>query len=206
MKFDTRNWLTKRKVISVALLLLVALYGLLEPKLDEWTGWDWPGISGDNQQNVNNDSGGDSEQRFDFEPSPNADGFKLETLPDGTKRSPAGLIYTKNRRETRIEHVMRHAKDNQSRPVHGVFDANSETDVLALIDEAYELVKQNSNLVKGQKSQQDSSRMEYWVNMQRRIGMVGGQKGKRDNFPAANYVKLVLADNRVITAYPDDKP
>ena len=61
-------------------------------------------------------------------------------------QSPAGLIYGMGGGgEHRVDHVMRHAKDDPSRPSHGVFDGDKES-ILRLIDEAYEMVKGNSRI------------------------------------------------------------
>lgn len=208
------NWLTWRKIACISLLLLAAIYIYAEPTLEQWTGIDLPSINvgGDNNQNNqaenSNESDSDSNRSNKSNSNQSASsngGFKLETLADGSKRSPAGLVYTKNRHESRIEHVMRHAEDSPHRPIHGVFDSNNETHILKLIDEAYLLVKNNSQQVRKETSDQDPNRMEYRVDMKRRIGYVGGEVGERKNHPPANYLKLVLEGNRVITAFPDNR-
>jgi hypothetical protein len=114
-------------------------------------------------------------------------------------KSPAGLIYTGGR-EHRTDHVLRHAKDIPDRQgSHGVFHANGD-DVFRLIDEAYELVKSKSKQVKTTPS--SGGKTEYVIDMKRKIGYKGGQSGKRANHPDLYKVKLILGDNRVITAYP----
>lgn len=115
-------------------------------------------------------------------------------------RSPAGLIYTGGRNEHRADHVLRHAQDQPERAgPHGVFDANGD-DVFRLIDEAYELIKTDSRQVKT--TPEGKGKVEYVVDMNRRIGYLGGQTGNRKNHPPLNKVKLVLGDNRVVTAFP----
>jgi len=121
--------------------------------------------------------------------------------PDGGRnlKSPAGLIYTGGR-EHRSDHVLRHAKDMPDRPgTHGVFTANGD-DVFRLVDEAYELVKSKSKQVK--MTPANDGKTEYVIDMKRKIGYKGGQSGKRSNHPPLYKVKLILGDNRVITAYP----
>lgn len=119
----------------------------------------------------------------------------------GTKVSPEGLVYTGSRSgEHRTDHVLRHAKDQPNRPGnHGVFDADGD-DVFRLIDEAYVLVKQNSRQVS--KDPPRDGKTAFLVDMKRRIGFRGGKSGNRAGKPAAKKMKLILADDRVITAYP----
>ena len=115
-------------------------------------------------------------------------------------KSPAGLIYGMGGGgEHRTDHVLRHAKDDTSRPLHGVFNAKGD-EVFKLIDEAYGLVKSKSKQVKSENSR---GNMAHVIDMKRKIGFKGGQNGKRANNPALYKIKLILADsNRVITAYP----
>ena len=122
--------------------------------------------------------------------------------PSGGKnlKSPSGLIYTNSRSGHRADHVLRHAHDIPDRPgPHGVFDANGDA-VFELIDEAYQLVKTKSDQVKTKPSA--DGKTEYIIDMKRDIGFVGGQKGQRQNHPKLSKIKLVLGENRVITAYP----
>lgn len=113
--------------------------------------------------------------------------------------SPAGLIYTLGPGgEHRVDHVLRHAQDDLSRPVHGVFEGDRDA-ILRLIDEAYQKTKANSNQVQTEESDNNTV---YTVDMGRRIGFEGGQRGQRNQNPGLTRVRLVLRDDRVITAYP----
>lgn len=124
---------------------------------------------------------------------------QLTKLSSGDFKSTAGLIYGKGSRDgTRLKHVMKHAEDDLSKPVHGVFDGSQE-EVLALIDQAYTLAKKNSKNVTSSKQR---DRTVYTVYFSKRIGYVGGQKGKRTKNPMCKELSLVLEGNRVITAYP----
>lgn len=115
-------------------------------------------------------------------------------------KSPAGLIYTSSRSEHRSDHVLRHARDIPDRKgSHGVFNANGD-DVFRLVDEAYELVKKKSRQVKTKPA--EDGKTEYVIDMKRKIGYKGGRTGKSQNHPPLYKVKLILGDNRVITAYP----
>lgn len=114
--------------------------------------------------------------------------------------SPAGLTYyVGNRGENRISHVMRHAEDNLSRPVHGVF-SGTEEEIFALIDEAYQLSQAKSRWVE---KKVEGDRVVYSVDMRRPIGYKGGKNGKRDGNPELTVLRLVVEKgNRVITAFP----
>lgn len=126
-------------------------------------------------------------------------------LADGkndSKVSPEGLVYTASRSgEHRTEHVLRHAADQPNRAgSHGVFQVESDDDVFRLIDEAYRLIKSNSKQVTKEKT--EDGKTPYVVDMKRVIGFKGGQSGKRAGNPKLKKIKLILAENRVITAYP----
>ncbi|MEL7499078.1 MAG: hypothetical protein AAFN77_15840 [Planctomycetota bacterium] len=126
----------------------------------------------------------------------------LSNGKNGSKVSPAGLIYTSSRSgEHRTDHVLRHARDIPDRSgSHGVFEVETDDDVFRLIDEAYELINEESDRVRGEKEQ--NGRRAFVIDMQRTIGYRGGQSGKRAGYPKLKKVKLVLAEDRVITAYP----
>ena len=94
---------------------------------------------------------------------------------------------------------MRHAEDNPSRPVHGVFDADDQDEVLALIDEAYRLSQDQANRVQQQRS---GNRTVLTIDMRRRIGYVGGVRGEQRGHPPLTKLRLVLESKNVITAYP----
>jgi hypothetical protein len=125
---------------------------------------------------------------------------QLTDLGNGVQRSTAGLLYTPGSQEGhRLKHVMRHDDDQPSRPgLHGVFDGDADN-LLAVIDEAYLLVKQNSPQVQ---SRREGIRIVHEVDLRRRIGFVGGQQGRRQGNPPATRVRLVLEEDRVITAFP----
>ena len=127
--------------------------------------------------------------------------FQLKEVGRDRYQTPAGLLYTMGPRgEHRIQHVMRHAKDQPNRPAHGVFMGNGDQDtVLKIIDDAYELVKTKSHRAVHESSKGND---KYDVDMQRKIGFEGGEKGQRSNNRALNKVRMILDGNRVITAFP----
>ena len=114
--------------------------------------------------------------------------------------STAGLIYTPGSREGhRIDHLMRHTKDQPNRQgSHGVFDGGREG-MLAVIDEAYLLAIKGGRNVQ---TENQDGRTIYTVDLKRRVGFVGGQSGGRKNNPPVKRVRLVLDGKKVITAYP----
>jgi hypothetical protein len=102
----------------------------------------------------------------------------------------------------RLKHVLKHAKDDPSKPVHGVFSGDRDQ-ILAWIDIAYEKGRKGG---KGVNRSEENDRVVYVVDMGKKIGYVGGQVGKRKNRPPCRYLQLVLEDgNEVITAYPSDR-
>ena len=185
-----------RKFIWVGLILLIAGYSYGHPTLEKWTGLDLPSLNGDGEaRRVKPEKGSNSAVE-----TTESESFLLTETGRNKYTSPAGLIYTMGPNgEHRVEHIMRHAKDEPSRQVHGVFDGDKNT-ILKILDDGYELIKSNSKRVE---SSREGNRMEYTIDMQREIGYEGGQKGKRNNFPPLKRLKLILQDkNYVVTAYP----
>lgn len=133
-------------------------------------------------------------------PKTAASKFELKKLDKGRLETPAGLVYSPGPQgEHRVEHVMRHAKDEPSRQQHGVFNG-SRDEILKLIDEAFQMIKQNSRQVS---KQSDGNRTEYTIRFDRAIGYEGGRSGMKNNFPKVNRLRLVLEDGKyVVTAYP----
>lgn len=120
----------------------------------------------------------------------------LNPIGRGKFESPAGLVYD----QYRIDHVMEHTKDNTDKPSHGVFDGTTQDEVLALIDEAFNLTRKRGppQVV----TEDEGDRTAYTVNLNRKVGRAGGQSGARRRNPPLKKVKIVVEDARVITAYP----
>lgn len=135
-------------------------------------------------------------------PGPKPETPKLGVLtPIGRDsfESTAGLIYRPERSEHRIDHVMHHATDDRTKPVHGVFDGTRD-EILALIDEAYMLAQSRGPPQVIIEEQGD--RQTITVNLNRKIGYMGGESGARRGHPPLKMIKLVLEDRDLITAYP----
>ncbi len=181
---------------AVGLIVAIVAYSILQPMVESRFGVSLPSLSGRGENSSPSANREDARQEL-----PTIDqSADLKEIGDQVYQTPAGLIYGRGSQQGhRIKHVMVHATDDPDRPgQHGVFDANTESDVLAVVDEAYVRAKRGDHL----SVEKDRSRTIYEVDVGRRIGYVGGQSGKRRNHPAARHVRLVLEGNRVITAFP----
>ncbi|MEO1495741.1 MAG: hypothetical protein AAFV43_01185 [Planctomycetota bacterium] len=127
-------------------------------------------------------------------------GSVLASRGKGVYESPAGIRYTRGSQHGhRFTHVMAHARDEPNRRgQHGVFDDDNPAAVVALVDEAYELALAGERT----RAERDGQRMVYTVDMNRRVGYVGGESGARKGNPAARHIKLVMIEDRLITAFP----
>ncbi len=206
MNRSTQTLLSRPKLIGITILVLVVGYLLARPHLENWLGRELPSLVQDEggvPEEANADDSGSLPRESaapDVAPNVGGDGFELKELGRRNFLSPAGLIYGMGPRgEHRIQHIMRHAKDDPSRPIHGVFDAHDEQQVLQLIDEAYRLVIADSPRVR---RDQSGDREELTIDMQKRIGYIGGRDGKRRGHPACQRLRLIVEGQRVITAYP----
>ncbi|MEM9478552.1 MAG: hypothetical protein AAGA58_02700 [Verrucomicrobiota bacterium] len=127
--------------------------------------------------------------------------FKLKPTGIDTWTSPAGLVFKGRdpRGLTRLEHIMRHAKDYPDRNgSHGVFDGDAKT-IFMLLDEAWNVAQR-----KGVRPKVEDDRVAYSIPMSRRVGYLGGQTGKKKGHPPLHSVFIVLnrGTREVITAFP----
>lgn len=120
----------------------------------------------------------------------------LKPTGRGRFESTAGLVYD----QYRIDHVMEHSHDNTDKPSHGVFEIGTQDEILALVDEAYQLAEKRGppDVIIAD----EGDRTTYTVNMNRKVGHAGGQSGARRRNPPLKMVKIVLEGDRVITAFP----
>jgi len=128
--------------------------------------------------------------------------IELKSLGGSTWISPAGLRYSGRDPAglTRVEHIMRHSHDIPSREgPHGVFDANEEGEVFALIDEAWRITEKYKL-----RAVSEGDRSTYTVDMRRRIGFLGGSSGKGRGNPELKKVFIVFetGTKNIITAFP----
>ncbi|QWI73129.1 hypothetical protein ER45_029755 (plasmid) [Bacillus mycoides] len=106
----------------------------------------------------------------------------------GYTETPAGLQYKPavagGKREGRIEHVLKHAHPDTTKPQHSVFNVE-ESEILKLLDEAW--------TKKGTPALSNTDGDEYEINMGRAIGTNGETK-----------IKIIVepGTSSVITAYP----
>jgi hypothetical protein len=116
-------------------------------------------------------------------------------------KSTAGLVYGRGSVDRhRLKHLMKHAKDDLSKPVHGVYASADVAQVTEWVDQAYMKGKEGG---KGVRLEEEGDRTVYTVDMGKKIGYVGGEVGKRKGQPACHFLRLVVQDgNEVVTAFP----
>ncbi|HUS40155.1 MAG TPA: hypothetical protein VMX74_11935 [Pirellulales bacterium] len=187
---------------TIVVVVLVLGYIALRPVMERRFGIQLPSINGEQERSVERpkqDEGPRGTVANTSRSQIPATG-SLRDVGGGVKESPAGLRYGPGSQEGhRWKHVLRHASDQPSRPgPHGVFD-DSDEQLVAVIDEAYQLAKAGDRRAK---EKRDGPRTIYTVDMQRRIGFVGGQVGDRQRHPPAHGVRLILEGRNVISAYP----
>lgn len=186
---------------AIGLAALLVGYLIAQPHLEGWLGVPLPGLG----------SRGTAEPSVVEERSPSKEADSnspataeatsvLRDAGRGVLESPAGLRYTRSRQDGhRLNHVLTHARDEPDRVgQHGVFDSQDPTEVVLLIDQAYEQAERGV----ATQTRSEDGRTIYTVNMGRRIGYVGGQSGDRRGRPAARHLRIVLHGSNVITAYP----
>ena len=174
----------------VGLVVVAVVYLLLQPMLERRLGVDLPGFN-DFAGVETVDPEVETTPRTSTRPS-SAEELEqiLQASRPGTYVSPAGLRYKRGSQHGhRLKHLMAHAEDQPDRPgQHGVFKNSSVGDVVALVDEAYRLALAGKNT----HIAEEGNRTIYTINMNRRIGYIGGESGNRRGKPAARHLKLVL--------------
>ena len=125
---------------------------------------------------------------------------KLTLVGKNVFRSTEGLMYLPGSRDGhRLKHILKHAKDDPSKPVHGVFDGDRDQ-ILEWIDVAWKKAQKGGQ---GVTKRNEGGRAAWTVKMDDPIGYVGGQTGKRKGYPNCRFLRLVLEEkNTVVTAYP----
>jgi hypothetical protein len=128
---------------------------------------------------------------------------KLTEIKPRVFRSTAGLVYEPGSADGhRLDHVLKHAKNDSGKPVHGVFSGNRDQ-ILALIDTAWLKAGQGGS---GVKKTVQNQRLVVTVDMRKSIGYVGGTTGNQRGNPECRLLRIVVEEpDRVVTAYPVDK-
>jgi hypothetical protein len=195
--------------LSAAIVALVIGYVVARPHLERRLGIDRPAPSGDTAvrdadadrslPSITGQRAGEANPGAASGSGEESTPFLREIRTD-VFESPAGLQYGPGSEEGhRLKHIMRHARDDPGRPgPHGVFDGG-QSEILALLDEAWLLARDGGPDVR---TQQEDRRTIMTVNMGRRVGYVGGESGQRRGNPSASHVRLVLEGVQVITAFP----
>lgn len=183
----------------VGLGAIVLAYLLFQPKLEQSLGVDLPGLGDDVSTQSPTTTQSDSSS-VELEATADEVDRILRSSSREVFQSPAGLRYTAGSvHGHRLKHLMAHTQDQPDRPGrHGVFDATDPMEVVALVDEAYR------QALAGEKTRvtQEDERTVYTVNLNRRIGYIGGESGNRRGRPAASQLRLVLDGKNFVTAFP----
>lgn len=127
--------------------------------------------------------------------------IELKQLGKDHWESPAGVHYRGRDPDgrTRLDHVLRHAKDDPKRDgPHGVFD-NGRDGALATIDAAWSQIQKQRI-----KPEVEGDRASYTISMGRKVGYLGGSLGADRNHPPLNRVFIVVKSgtSEVVTAFP----
>ena len=191
-----------RKMIILGVMVLAAVYHFSRPTLEKWFNTSLPNLNQNDNRQAGNDYNYDANlpsSKLDANAGQSARDW-MQDIGGGKFKSPAGLIYTRSKREHRIDHVLMHCKDDQSKPTHGIF-VGSAVEVMKMVDEAYEMTKSGSGNVDTDKESGD--KVTHTVSMGRVVGHTGGKKAQRQGRKELKRIKLVLGGgNRVITAFP----
>ena len=175
----------------------VVAYLLLQPVLERSLGIDLPGLADVSVVTSETDSRASHSTEL-----PNEGDIEniLSSQSRATYQSPAGLRYTRSSQHGhRLKHLLAHATDQPDRPgQHGVFDSDDAVEVVGLVDEAF----RQALAVIATRVDFEAEQTVYTVNCGSRIGYLGGESGKRRGHPAASYLRLVIEENRLITAFP----
>lgn len=210
-----------KQLIIFGLLAVAVVYHFSRPTLEKWFGRSLPSIVQNDDNGGSNDSSsvsydaklpsssnGTATKGSTETGSPKASSSSglspgkaarawLKDIGGNKYQSPAGLVYTGGR-EHRVDHVLRHCVDDPSKPTHGVFVGDA-VEVMKMVDEAYKIAKSGSGKVDSGNS---NGKTTHTVSMGRVVGHTGGKKAKRSGRKELRRIKLVLGDNRVITAFP----
>lgn len=184
--------------------LLLAGYLVAEPWLEKRLGVDLPGVADLPSQPTATRPTADQRPTTRVESrspkaTPQVTVESLLKASGQTYTSPAGLRYSRGTQHGHhLRHLMAHTVDEPERPVHGVFDSSDVTEVIGLVDEAYQQGRSGAHTTE----RQNGDRTIYVVDMGRRVGYVGGRSGRRDGRPAARHIQLVVVGNKFITSYP----
>lgn len=205
----------------IGLLVAVVLYFFLQPRLNQWFGWNLPSIAAmaGNEtpkpskaskttepkvtETKSTETKSTPSSRTTAGPKQADEDYKFRILKSiGRDRyeSPAGLIYAPGSEEGhRLAHIARHLEDQPDRPgSHGVFDGDMASFLIA-IDDAYKRARGHA---KGTKSRVEDGMTVIEAPFDQTIGYLGGSEGARKKNPKLKKMRLVVRDRNLITAFP----
>lgn len=185
-----------------ALLALAVLYILLQPIANRQFGWNLPSL-GSFQKPAAEDK-----DKVEVEDEVEVESDAEDELLHGVLRSlgreeyvsPAGLRYTRGSAEGhRLRHLERHLVDQPERSGrHGVFNGDMGQ-FLKHIDQGYLRAKQRQPQTS---THVEDERTIYEATFDKPIGFIGGREGARLRHPSTNKLRVVVDEDRVITAFP----
>jgi len=206
---------------AIAILVAAIAYVVLQPKLNQWFGWNLPSAAAmlgqeapaakskqppitkpDTAANGTDATSSKTSSGSKTSSNDSAD-LKFRFLkPLGRDRyeSPAGLIYTPGSEEGhRLKHIERHVSDQPNRPgSHGVFDGDMES-FLTAIDDGYKRARGHA---KGTKQREEEGMTVFEAPFDKPIGYLGGSEGARKGKPKLKRLRIVVRDKNLITAFP----
>jgi hypothetical protein len=199
---------------ALAILAVLILYALLQPRVNGWWGWNLPSIpamlgqestspirpSKEIAKSGPKKTGTETTKAKPASPKPGLKFGLLEPRDRDRFESPAGLIYAPGSEEGhRLRHLERHLVDDPQRPgPHGVFDGDMK-EFLTAIDDTYRRARGHA---KGTKQRSEDAETVYEAPFEKPIGYLGGALGKERGHPKLKRMRIVLRDKNVITAFP----
>jgi hypothetical protein len=187
---------------AIAILVAAIAYVVLQPKLNQWFGWNLPSAAAMLGQEA---PAAKSKQPPITKPDTAANGTDATSskTSSGSKTSSndsAGLIYTPGSEEGhRLKHIERHVSDQPNRPgSHGVFDGDMES-FLTAIDDGYKRARGHA---KGTKQREEEGMTVFEAPFDKPIGYLGGSEGARKGKPKLKRLRIVVREKNLITAFP----
>ncbi len=118
----------------------------------------------------------------------------------GVWKTRGGLLLSGRDKDgsTRLEHVMKHSRDNRRKAVHGVFTI-TKTGIITLMDRVWSMYRKGSLALR-----KNGSRSVIQYDTGERIGFSGGRRSKGRTMEYLTKVRLVLNGKGpgVVAFYP----
>jgi hypothetical protein len=96
-------------------------------------------------------------------------------------------------------HIYEHTENDPKKIIHGFFDISNE-DMDKLIEEITKILQEKNN--KNLRSYFSGQQLIYDIDMGRKIGWIGGQRGEEMGFPTTTFIRVIMDGRMVISCYP----